>query len=166
VPRQVVVGEVAGAFGVKGWVKIHSHTEPPENILAYSPWVLDDGGKLGEYMVLSGRRHGPAVVAQLEGIETRDQAVKLRLQKILVCRDCFPPLPHGSYYWADLVGLSVRNCSGVELGTVAEMLATGANDVMVLRGDRERLVPFVVDEYVKEVRLSAGVMIVDWDPDF
>jgi len=135
-------------------VKIHSHTEPRENILDYSPWLLGDGGESREYRVLAGRRHGLAVVAQLEGIETREQAASLRHLKILVSRDCFPPLQPGRYYWADLVGLKVRTCSSVELGTVAEMMATGANDVMVVRGERERLIPFVIDEYVKEVRMD------------
>lgn len=164
VTRHIVVGEVAGAYGVKGWVRIHSHTEPPENILSYSPWRLDDDSR--EYEVLAGRRHGQDVVARLDGIETRDQATGLRFRKVLVSRDCFPPPEPGHYYWVDLVGLNVRTCSGIELGTVADMMATGANDVMVVRGEREHLVPFIVDEYVKEVRLSEGVLVVDWDPDF
>lgn len=164
--QQVVVGEVAGAYGVKGWVKIHSHTEPRENILDYSPWRLGDGGESREYQVLAGRRHGLAVVARLEGIETREQATSLRHLKILVSRERFPPLPPGHYYWADLVGLKVQTCSGVELGPVAEMMATGANDVMAVRGECERLIPFVIGEYVKEVKLDEGLVIVDWDPDF
>ncbi|HUL13157.1 MAG TPA: ribosome maturation factor RimM [Methylococcaceae bacterium] len=165
--RRVVVGEIAGAYGVKGWVKIHSYTEPAENILDYSPWRLaGDKCESREYKVIAGRRHGQAVVARLEGVETRDQAVGLRFQKISVSRDQFPQLERGCYYWVDLIGLKVLTCSGVEFGTVAEMMATGANDVMVVRGERERLVPFVLDEYVKEVRLDEGIMIVDWDPDF
>jgi 16S rRNA processing protein RimM len=166
VTRQVVVGKIAGAYGVKGWVKIHSHTEPRENILDYAPWRLGDECESKEYQVVAGRRHGLAVVARLEGIDTREQAASLRHLKILVSRDRFPPLQPGQYYWADLVGLKVRTCSGVELGAVAEMMATGANDVMVVKGERERLIPFVIDEYVKEVSLDESLLIVDWDPDF
>lgn len=161
-----MVGEVAGAFGVNGWIKIHSHTDPPDNILDYSPWLLADEAGSKEYEVVAGRMQGRAVVVRLNGIDDRDQATSLRSRKILVSRDRFPPPEPGHYYWMDLVGLKVENCSGVVLGTIAEMMATGANDVMVVRGDRERLVPFVIGEFVKEVKLDEGVLTVDWDPDF
>ncbi|MBS1213815.1 MAG: ribosome maturation factor RimM [Proteobacteria bacterium] len=164
--RQVVVGEIAGAFGVKGWVKVHSHTEPPGNILNYLPWTLVGESDSREFRVLAGRVHGGAVVAQLEGVDDRDQAVALRFRKITVSRDQFPPPEPGHYYWSDLVGLKVETLNGVALGTVAEMMATGANDVMIVRGERERLIPFVQGEFVKQVDLAAGLITVDWDPDF
>ncbi len=164
--KQVIVGEIAGAYGVKGWVKIHSHTTPPDNILGYSPWLLEgkDGAK--EYTVLSGRMQGAAVVAQLEGVDDRDQALHLRSSRILVPRGRFPPAEEGHYYWVDLVGLRVRNVEGVDLGKVVEMMATGANDVIVAQGERERLIPFVIGQFVKEIDLDEGSMIVDWEPDF
>jgi 16S rRNA processing protein RimM len=166
VSQQVIVGEIAGAFGVKGWVKIYSHTDPPDNILDYSPWTLKNQFGAKEYKVLSGRLHGGSVVAQLEGVDDRDQALKLRSSKILANRDRFPPLEPGQYYWADLIGLRVINLDGAELGTVAEILPTGANDVLVANGERERLIPFVIGQYVKEVNVDKGVVLVDWDPDF
>ncbi len=164
--KQVIVGEIAGAFGVKGWVKIHSHTTPPDNVLAYSPWLLEgqDGAK--EYKVLSGRMHGSSVIAQLEGVTDRDQALKLRSNTILVSRDRFPPAEDGHYYWVDLVGLRVRNLAGADFGKVVDMMATGANDVIVAQGERERLIPFVIGQFVKDVNLDEGFMVVDWDPDF
>jgi 16S rRNA processing protein RimM len=164
--RPVIVGEVASAYGVKGWVKIHSHTEPPGNILRYAPWVLagKDGAK--EYKVLSGRVQGAFVLARLEGVDDRDQALKLKACQVMVSKDCFPPAEPGHYYWADLEGLRVVNLDGVELGAVAEMMATGANDVMVVAGERERLIPFVIGQFVKEIKLDEGVMLVDWDADF
>ncbi len=88
--RQVIIGEVAGAFGVKGWVKIHSHTSPPANILRYTPWLLSGREGTKEYKLLSGRMHGTAVIAQLEGVEDRGQALQLKSNKILACRDSFP----------------------------------------------------------------------------
>ena len=81
-------------------------------------------------------------------------------------RDQLPELPQGEYYWTDLIGLDVRLEDGRRLGTIDNMLATGANDVMVVRGERERLIPFVPGQYVKEVDLAGGCVTVDWGPDF
>ncbi len=164
--KQVIVGEIAGAFGVKGWVKVHSHTIPADNILGYSPWLLEDGGEAREFKVLSGRMHGASVVACLEGVDDRDKALRLRSRKIMVPRERFPPAEEGRYYWADLIGLRVRSVAGTDFGTVAEMMETGANDVIVVQGERERLIPFVIGQYVKEIDLEEGLMVVDWDPEF
>jgi 16S rRNA processing protein RimM len=164
--RRVVVGEVLGAFGVRGWVKVHSYTQPPENILKYSPWLIGADGSAEERKVLEGKRHGNTVVARLDGLIDRDQAALLQKCAISVPRDRFPPPKPGEFYWADLVGLEVRTTAGILLGKVASMMETGANDVMTVHGDRERLIPFIVGEFVKEVRIDEGVLIVDWDPDF
>jgi 16S rRNA processing protein RimM len=99
-------------------------------------------------------------------VDDRDKALKLKSSKITVPRDRFPPLESGQYYWADLVGLEVSNLDGAELGTIAEMLATGANDVIVAKAERERLIPFVMGQFVKEIKLDEGKMLVDWDVDF
>ncbi len=164
--QQLIVGEVAGAFGVKGWVKIYSHTEPPQNILDYGPWLLNgqDGSK--EYKVLSGRVNRSFVIASLEGVDDRDKALKLKACKISVPRDSLPPLEPGHYYWADLLGLRVENLDGAELGTIINMMSTGANDVIVAKAGHERLIPFVMGRFVKEVNLAEGKMLVDWDSDF
>ena len=164
--RQVVVGEIAGPHGIKGWVKVHSHTDPPENILDYSPWVLVSGLGSDEYQVVAGRSQGKAVVAQLQGVNDRNQAEALKFRKIVVSRDKFPAAEPGHYYWIDLLGLKVTNIEDVELGVMADMLATGANDVMIVRGNRERLIPFVIGQYVRKVDLESGIIQVDWDPDF
>jgi 16S rRNA processing protein RimM len=161
-----VVGEVAGAHGIKGWVKIHSHTEPPEQILDYAPWTVEIQGETKEYEVVAARAQGRQVIAQLQGVTDRDQAAALRFGKIMVPRTRFPELEAGHYYWVDLVGLRVRTPEGVLLGRLDEMMATGANDVMVVRGERERLIPFVMGDFVKEVNLKQGYLTVDWDPAF
>jgi len=145
-------------------VKIHSLTEPRERIFEYQPWLL--GASMQAVRVIEGRVQGNRLVALLEGVESREQAEEVVGQEIVVYRDQFPDLPGGQYYWADLVGLAVQLEDGRELGTVERMLATGANDVMVVRGDRERLIPFVPGPYVKRVDLEAGVVTVDWDPEF
>jgi len=166
VTEQVIVGEVAGAFGIKGWVKIFSHTDPQSNILGYSPWMLTGLNGSREYKVLSGSAHVNCVVVRLEGIDDRDQALKLKSSKITVPKDRFPPLESGQYYWADLIGLKVINVEGVGLGIIVEMKTTGANDVIVAKAERERLIPFVMDRFVKEVNLIEGKMLVDWDAEF
>jgi 16S rRNA processing protein RimM len=162
--KVVVIGEVAGVHGVTGWVRLHSLTEPREAIFEYQPWLLGD--RLEETRVRQGRTHGNRLVAWLEGTDDRDGAEALVHRQIAVYRDQFPELPLGRYYWTDLVGLAVRLESGRELGRIEKMLATGANDVMVVRGERECLIPFVPGPYVKQVDLEAGTVVVDWDPDF
>lgn len=161
-----MVGEVADAFGVRGWIKVRSYTAPPESILGYTPWTIGEGEAAKAYVVLAGKLHGNTVVASLEGLTVRETAAALNGRRIWVDRDQFPPLPPGEFYWADLIGLEVRTSSGVILGKVANMIETGANDVMEVQGERLRLVPFVMGEYVKEVRLDEGFLMVDWDPDF
>lgn len=165
--RQVIVGEILGAFGVRGWIKIKSHTHPPENILKYSPWRIAGNGGSKDYKLVEGKRHGEdAVIARLDGISDRDQALLLQRHTIAVSRESFSPPGPGEYYWADLIGLEVRTLGGAVLGKVVGMMETGANDVMEVRGDRERLIPFVVGAFVKEVRIDEGWLSVDWDPDF
>jgi 16S rRNA processing protein RimM len=162
--KLVPLGHVAGVHGIQGWVKIHSQTEPREAIFEYQPWLLGDS--LEEVRVRQGKKHGNRLIALLEDIDSREQAEALVHQPIAVYRDQFPEPPSGEFYWADLLGLVVKLEDGRELGTIEQMLATGANDVMVVRGERERLIPFVHGQYVKKVDLDAGVVTVDWDPDF
>jgi 16S rRNA processing protein RimM len=163
--RKVVpIGRIAGVHGVRGWVKVHSLTEPREAIFEYRPWLLGETRTV--VSVSQGKKHGNRLIALLDKIDDREQAESLVDQTIAVYRDQFPELPEDEYYWTDLIGLSVRLEDGRELGTIDNMLATGANDVMVVRGDRERLIPFVPGQYVKRVSLDEAVVVVDWDPEF
>lgn len=160
-------GEISGVFGVKGWVKIYSFTEPRENILRYSPWFLQKNNQIKEIKVTGGQRQGNNVVAELEGIVDRDAALALIGAKILIRKEQLPKPKPGEYYWADLVGLQVKTEAGVLLGEVDHLLETGANDVLVVRdGETERLIPFLQQQTVLQIDLDAGLMVVDWDPDF
>jgi 16S rRNA processing protein RimM len=160
-------GEISGVFGVKGWVKVFSFTDPRENILSYTPWVLQKNNQSREISVTSGQRHGDNVVAELEGVTDRDAALALMGWKILIKKQQLPKPQPGEYYWADLVGLRVETPTGVNLGNVDHLLETGANDVLVVvDGDVERLIPFLQKQTVLSIDLDAGLMIVDWDPDF
>lgn len=163
---KVVLGRVSGLFGVRGWVKVYSHTEPRENIAGYPDWYLQCDGDWQPVRVEQGRRHGKGVVVKLVGIEDRDQAAGLIDCDIAIDRDQLPPLPPGEYYWTDLEGLRVVTLEGTELGRVSHLFATGANDVMVVTGERERLLPFVQPDIIRRVDPEQGLIEVDWDPEF
>ena len=164
--QRVVLGRIAAPFGVKGWVKIQSWTKPPEKIIAYRPWLLERGGAWREWQVAEGRAHGNGAIARLVDVSDRDQAAALAGTNIAVYREQLPALRPGEYYWADLIGLEVRLQDGRSLGRVQGLMATGANDVLVVRGERERLIPFIRGQVVKQVDAGAGLIRVDWDPDF
>lgn len=164
--RRVVLGRFSGVHGVRGWVKVYSYTEPRDSIVGYRTWWLTRGDSVREVGVADGRAHGATVIARLDGIDDRDAARALMDWQIEVPRDALPATAPGEYYWADLEQMQVRTRDGHLLGEVDYMLATPAHDVMVVRGDRERLVPFVQGQYVLEVDTDARVITVDWDPEF
>jgi len=160
------VGEISGVFGLKGWVKIFSFTNPRENILTYSPLVLTKGGDSRSVEFVEGQRQGKTVVAHIKGVNTREDAEALLGSKISVDRSQLPEPDENEYYWTDLVGLKVLTTEGLDLGLVDHLLETGANDVLVVIGDRERLIPFVINDYVIKVNFEDGQIIVNWDPEF
>jgi len=165
--RFVTLGRVSGAHGIQGWVKVHSDTSPRENIVGYSPWYLVRNGRREAWKVNAGRRQGKGVVAKLAGCNDRDAAEALAGAEITIPRAQLPATTEpGEFYWADLVGLEVRTVDGVVLGHIEQLFETGANDVIVVQGDRERLIPYIWQQVVRDVDLEAGVMLVDWDPEF
>lgn len=165
--KRVVLGTIAGAYGVKGWVKIHSNTAPIQNILKYSPWLLNIGNQWQTSKLLNCKNHGKGLVAQLENITDRDQAEKLKGTEIAVHRDQLPDPDAGDYYWSDLIGLEVVTTNEITLGTVKNLMETGSNDVFVITGnDKDRLIPYLWQEVVKEIDLDNGIITVDWDPEF
>ena len=112
-----------------------------------------------------GKRHGKTVIVRLEGVDDRDQAATLVGSDIAILRDDLPEPEPGQYYFRDLEGMQVIDKRGTELGTVAYVMETGANDVLVTQGERERLIPFVADEVILDVDLANGVISVDWEWD-
>lgn len=160
------VGKISGVFGIKGWLKVFSFTDERENILDYSPWLLTKGSETRSFNALDGALQGKVVVAHLEGINDRDQAAALMGWDIFITHEQLPKPAEGEYYWSDLVGLEVETTQGVRLGIVESLLETGANDVLVIKGERERAIPFLQGQTVIDIDLQAGRMIVDWDPDF
>ncbi len=162
-------------FGVKGWVKVHSATQPMDNICHYSPWWLKTRHGVKQVEIEDFKPHGQNMVVHIKGIDDRDAARELCQIDIAVERDQIPDLEAGDYYWYQLQDLKVISIyAGQEtiLGRVSHILETGANDVLVVKGDAdsidqsERLVPYVPDQYVKSVDLNSQTITVDWDPDF
>lgn len=163
----IVLGHINGLHGVRGWVKVFSHTQPKENILSYRIWHLKRNGQWVATELLNGRPQGKGIVAHLKGCDDRDQAAAMMKTEIAIRRDQLPETAPDEYYWADLQGLKVVNTEGVELGVVDHLMETGANDVLVVRdGKAERLIPYVSGQYVVDVSLEEGVITVDWDPEF
>ena len=163
----VILGQVLGVFGVKGWVKIRSDTEPRENILQYSPWYLRRPEGWVSYRLCASQMQSKGLIVQFEGITDRDVAAQLLGCEIAVPRAQLPTPAQGEYYWADLIGLKVRNTHGEDLGKVTSLLETGANDVLVVRdGESEHLIPYITGYYILKVDPAAGYIEVDWERDF
>ena len=135
-----------------------------EAILEYQPWLLGEDKK--PVRIVDGRKQGKGLAALLPGFDDREQAVTLVGQQIFVRRDDMPATAEDEYYWSDLEGLDVHTTKGELLGRVERLMETGANDVLVIRGEREHLVPFIQGQYVMRVDLEDGLIEVDWDPEF
>ncbi len=166
----IPVGKISGAFGVKGWVKVYSFTDPRTNILQYSPLFLSRQGEWIEIKLSGGHLQGKGVVMGIANVTDRDQVQPLIGAELAIRKTQLEPAGEDEFYWADLVGLEVLNLEGDSLGHVDHLLETGANDVLVLKADEqnkeERLIPFVMDDIVKLVDLDNGLIRVDWGKDY
>ena len=163
-PGVVVLGRIGAPFGVEGWVKVQSYTDPLEGIARYPVWELDRGGSLSRVAVLDWKRAGPGLAVRLEGVVSREAAQGLTGAEVRVDRAQLPPAGPGEVYWHDLVGLEASTPEGVPLGRVVGILDLPAHPVLVIEGERERLVP-LVRERIAGVDLGAGRLILDWHPD-
>ena len=170
---KLIIGRISGVYGVKGWVKVHSDTDPREGIAGYDPWFLKQGGhgkgEWCEVRVEECRRHAKTIIAKLAGVDDRDEAQCLAGNLIGISPDQLQALGEDEFYWRDLVGLRVFNREGIELGTVRRLMETGANDVLVVsleKGGREHLVPWTPGRAILQVDLQRGRIDVDWDADF
>ena len=135
-----------------------------EAILDYQPWLL--GADKSPVKIVDGRKQGKGLAALLPGFNDREGAAILVGSQIFIRRDQLPATDENEYYWSDLEGLEVHTINGELLGRVESLMETGANDVLVIRGQRQYLVPFIQGQYVTRVDLEAGLIEVDWDPEF
>jgi len=161
----VVMGRISAPYAIRGWVKIQPHTEYIDSLLDYPVWHVGRNEQWRQFRLLEGKVHGQYLLAHLEGVDDRDASEGLMGMDIAVLRGEMPEAEEGEYYWDDLIGLEVVNGEGAVLGQVTCLLETGAHDVLQVKGERERLIPFV-DAYVREVDLEAGRIVVDWGLDY
>ncbi|MGH8575648.1 MAG: ribosome maturation factor RimM [Gammaproteobacteria bacterium] len=159
------MGRVGGLHGLQGGLKVYSYTRPAEGILEYTPWYLDLDGAWQAVVRTDASAGQKRLVAYLEGFGDRDTATGLVGADIAVRRSQLRPLQAGEHYWVDLIGLEAYTPSGQHLGSVAGMLDTGANDVLIVRGERDRLVPYVEGVYVRNVDLANRRLEIDWRLD-
>jgi 16S rRNA processing protein RimM len=155
------MGRVAGAYGVRGWVKVAPGGGALETLATATEWWI--GGRA--WPVSEAKPHGATVVAKLAGLESREEAQRLRGEEVCVRREALPPPGEGHYYLDDLVGLEVVNEQGERLGAVKRLFSNGAQDVMEVVGDRTHLMPWV-PAVVKAVDLPGGRITVEWGADW
>ena len=193
-PEFVLLGQVTGHFGVKGWVKVKSFTRPAVQILEFSAWYVPKitGNASGhdrrtriqdetdlslesvDRLVLSeGKQQRRGLIARFEQFDTREQNEVLIGKSVLVEKSAFAPAQAGEYYWSELIGLRVVNQQGVHLGRVDHLVETGANDVLVVEDSSihdkdssiERLLPWT-DQVIVNIDRTKKMISVDWDADF
>jgi len=168
---RVPLGKLGSVFGVKGWIKVTSHTAPKENILNYPEWQLKIANSWQVIEVEQSRPHGKTLVAKLAGIDDRDQAQKLVGTMIAVYRSQLPDIEDNEYYWSDLLGMQVVTQQDTVLGKVKEILETGSNDVLVVTSKdtdkvTECLIPWLDGDVIINVDTQERVITVDWDAEF
>tara|TARA_Y100000385_G_scaffold8258_1_gene8741 strand:+ start:119 stop:637 length:519 start_codon:yes stop_codon:yes gene_type:complete len=163
--KKLLVGKINGFFGLQGWVKVFSYTEPRVNILSYTPWSIDVDGELKKIEIKTGREQSKTIVANIKGIDTREESQKLIGKDIYIDKEQLPKLKKGEYYWHELIGFEVFNQDKEKLGLVDYFVETGSNNVLVVKGKKERWIPYI-KPYLVSVDSFNKVIFVDWDKDF
>lgn len=160
-----VMGRIVAPYGVLGWLKVLPSTETLDGLLAYKTWWVGRGEDWREVKLEKAKIHNDILVAKLETVTDRDVAFACKGLQVAVPRDALPEPEENEYYWSDLIGIKVKNQQDVDFGTVTSVLETGANDVLVVKSEVERLIPFI-DHTIVEVDLENKTMLVDWDAEF
>ena len=162
----IIVGRFGRAHGVNGMIKVFSYTEPRNNILQYQPWLVNRDGTWSSINYNQAQQHNKFFVVSIDGMGDRSQSETLTNCDIAVYRNQLPELVD-EYYWTDLEGLTVINLQGVVLGYISHLIATGSNDVLVVKGEyKTHMIPYLFDDYIKDINLSDATVYVDWDPEF
>ncbi|MGV3344733.1 ribosome maturation factor RimM [Enterobacteriaceae bacterium LUAb1] len=169
----IVLGKMGAAYGIRGWLKVFSSTENAESIFNYQPWFIQRAGEWQQVELESWKYHNQDMIIKVKGIDDRDAAARLTNIDIVVDSERLPSLEEGDYYWKDLMGCQVVTLQGYDLGKVIDLMETGSNDVLVIKanlkdafGVKERLVPFLHEQVIRNVDLTTGTIEVDWDPGF
>jgi len=157
----IQLGVVGAPFGVRGWIKLRSHTDPPERLLDHRSLRIGRGSVWRDYIVEARGRSGGALTVKLAGVEDRDQAQALRGAEVCVPRSELPPRDDKDFYRADLIGCEVVNLEGLGLGVVEHFIETPAQVLMVVRGAQEFWIP-AVPQHLRRVDLRERRVVVDW----
>jgi 16S rRNA processing protein RimM len=157
----IQLGVVGAPFGVRGWIKLRSHTDPPERLLDHRSLRIGRGSVWRDYRVEARGRSGGALTVKLAGVEDRDQAQALRGAEVCVPRSELPPRDDKDFYRADLIGCEVVNLEGLDLGVVEHFIETPAQVLMVVRGAQEFWIP-AVPQHIRRVDLRERRVVVDW----
>jgi 16S rRNA processing protein RimM len=161
----VVMGRVSAPFGLKGWVRVQSFGAQKDGLLQYPEWWLSTANGWDVVKIDDTALHGDKLMVRFAGVHDRVQAASLNGREVAVPREQLPTLQDGEYYWSDLVGLEVENTQGQLLGRVERLFESGANPVLVVAGERERLLPYV-ETVVRRVDLDSRKLLVDWELDY
>lgn len=162
------MGEIVAAYGVRGWVRVKPFSEQPHTLLDQPTWwVRRREGDWRTLEVCEAREHSGSLIAQLDGISSRESAMQWKGALVGVPRGALPPIARGQIYQADLIGLDVVNRAGTPLGRVTAVRDFGAHPVLDVEheGGGHRLIPFV-PVYIDGVDLAAGRIDVDWEIDY
>ena len=163
--KKLLVGKINGFFGVQGWVKIFSYTKPRKNILEYQHWYFVDNETYKVIEITSGREQSKTIVAQVKGINNRDEAAQLIGKDLYINKDQLPELDNDAHYWHELTGFRVINKNGVDLGIVDYLVDTGSNHVLVTKGNTEHWIPYI-EPFLVSIDKHKKVISVDWDENF
>lgn len=162
----VIIGRFGKVHGIKGLITVISFAEPRDNILNYTHWHARINHQWQPLDITHVDVTNKHILVQIKGFSEREQVASLTNIDIGIRKEQLPDLATGEYYWHQLCGMQVVNQQGDTLGTVLEILPTGANDVLVVEGDKRHLIPYLPGRYVISVDPGKGQIVVDWDPDF
>jgi 16S rRNA processing protein RimM len=162
----VVIGRFGRPHGIKGFVTVHSFTDPRDNILRYTDWHVFLNNTWQPVKLLCVEVQNKAIIAQIEGYPERELVSRLTNAEIAIQKEQLAELEAGEYYWHQLIGMKVINQKGESFGTVIEVIPTGANDVLIVEGEKRYLIPYLPGQFIIEINDCQQVITVDWDVDF
>ena len=163
--KKLLVGKINGFFGLQGWVKVFSYTNPRSNILNYSTWSIMFDDTFQAIDIIKGREQSKTIVAHLRGIDNREDSQKFIGKDVYIDKELLPELKEGEYYWHELIGFKVINKNQENLGVVDYFVETGANDVLVVRGKKEHWIPYI-EPFLISIDSQNKEILVEWDKDF
>lgn len=164
--QKVIVGRFGAPFGIHGYIKVISHTDPLENILNYKPWLIEQNSIWQPLKILDYKVHGKFILIKIAEYDTPEAVRIFTNKEIAIEKNQLPELKNNEFYWSDLEGLKVINVKDEELGIVDHLINTGANDILVVtKNNKEQLIPYI-KHVIIEVNLIKKQIIVDWELDY